>query len=60
MDMSLKLSPSYQAARSQEQVTEKSVNRPAEIPAETSQSDLAKVQGVDDVKNAGRDREIFK
>lgn len=59
MDTSLKLSLSYQAVRSQEQVTEKSVSRPAEVSAETSQSDPAKAQGVDDVKNAVAEIEKF-
>ena len=59
MDMSLKLNLSYQSARSQEQVTEKSVSRTAEVSAETSQSDPAKVQGADDVKNAVAEIEKF-
>ncbi|CAB5525337.1 flagellar protein FlaG [Pseudomonas putida] len=59
MDMSLKLNLSYQATRQAEQIAEKPVVRPAEVPEEGKKGDSVKVQGVDDVKNAVAEIEKF-
>lgn len=59
MDMSVKLSLSYQATHQTEQIADKPVVRPAEISDEGKKGDPVKVLGVDDVKSAVAEIEKF-